>query len=292
MKYFNLKTWAVLIVVSWTIAISAKERTVSHNLELTDPTKVAMIEVSLMQGTINIEGYKGKSVEIVATVSDLAKVRENDWKDALPVKTITHVNGDNERKRPSTKGLKKVEKTNVNIDIEELNNKVSIVSHTSRQNIMLTIKVPFSSNLDIELHRSEGISINNVHGNIEIESSMGPISAKGVRGSIVAESSSSDLSIVFEEFNLDNPSSLTVHRGDIDVTLPKKSSATIEVKNYDGEIFSGLDVEFENVDKVEKGNSRGRQQIVLGGSMQATINGGKQKLKLNTLRGDMFIRTK
>lgn len=287
-----IKVLILLSVSSWSQLAFTQQRTVSHNLELSDPSKPATIDISLMTGKITVEGYKGKTVKIEATVNDLEKVQEDDWEAKVSTKVEVKMYGENNTQRPSTKGLKKIKQTNVNIDIEERKNRVSIESHNKRDNIQLVLKVPFNANLDLEVNRGNGIIVNNVHGTIEIESVRGSISAKGVRSSIVAESSRSDMTIVFDEFNLEKPSSLTVHRGNIDVTLPKKASTLIDVKNYEGEIFSGIEAEFKNVDKVEKGTSRGHQKISIGGSMQAKLNGGKQKLLLNTYRGDMFIRSK
>ncbi len=296
MKLTKLKTMLSLAAFSCVQLAFASERSVSHNLTLSDPSKPAMIEVSLMKGKITVEGYKGKTVDIKATVIDLDKVSDYESQHENKMRINTNVNTNWEHseqsERPSIKGLKRVKKTNVNIDIEERRNRVSIESHNNRDNINLVLRVPFNSDLELEINKGEGISVNNVYGSIEIESVRGPISAKGVRGSIVAESSRSDMTVVFDQFNQDKPSSLTVHRGNIDVTLPKKASALIEVKNYEGEIYSGLDTEFKNVDKVEKGKNKGHQQITIGGSMEANLNGGKQKLLLHTFRGDMFIRSK
>ncbi len=296
MKIYRLNATLLMLVMcalsSIATSANAAERSVSHNLELTDPNKPAKIDVSLMSGKITVEGYKGKTVKIQATVNDLDKVKEDSWGVNVNTHVNTKIHGDAGENRPSTKGLKRVKKTNVNIDIEERNNRVSIESHNNRDSIELILKVPFNASLELEVNKGQGVSVTNVYGEIEIESVRGPITAKGVRGSIVAESSRSDMTIVFDEFNLEKPSSLTVHRGNIDVTLPSKASALIDVKNYDGEIFSGIAAEFKNVDKVEKGKSKGHQKITIGGSMQANLNGGKQKLLLNTFRGDMFIRSK
>jgi len=289
-KYLVRISVVIFVSISWLMGVQAEERKVTHNLELSDPNKPALIEVSLMQGKVNVEGYKGKTVEIVATVRELSQVRSSNLEDVISAEIVKSLEREEKIARPSIKGLKKVKKTNVNVNIEERNNKVSIESHSSRQNIELSLRVPFNSNLELAVNKGKGIFVNNVYGNIEIESARGPISAKGVKGSIVAESARSDLTVVFDEFNLKKPSSLTVHRGNIDVTLPKKASVNIEVKNYEGEIYSGLNTKFESIDKVEKGSSRGHQQITIGGSMQAKVNGGKQKLLLNTFRGDMFIR--
>lgn len=275
----------------WTLSAISAERNVNHSLELSDPSQPAMIDISLMNGKIRVEGYKGKKVEISATVKDLKKIKSNHWDEKVAHEVEKEMSKHGSKTKPSIKGLKRVQKTNVNIEIEEYRNKVSIESHNIKDSIELVLKVPFNSSLELGVNRGEGIQINNVHGNIELESVLGPIIVKGVRGSIVAESSRSDMTIIFDEFNLAKPSSLTVHRGNIDVTLPKKASALIDVKNYEGEIYSGIDAVFKNNDKVEKGKSKGHQQITIGGSMQAKMNAGKQKLLLNTYRGDMFIRS-
>ncbi|MBV1909597.1 MAG: DUF4097 domain-containing protein [Kangiellaceae bacterium] len=293
-----MKKYFVAIVVLLTLnivvlsSVQAKEKKVSHSLTLTNPDKAARLEVSLMHGKITVEGYKGKSIEIEAVVRELSKETDEFWHERIDVRVDTGMRDETPPKKPSIKGLKKVEKTMVNLDIEERNNRVSIESHARRQDIELVLRVPFNTNVELELNRGNGIFVNNVHGSIEIESAAGPLSAKGVRGSIVAESSSSNITVIYDTFNLEKPSSLTVHRGNIDVTIPKKSSAQIEVKNYEGEIYSGLDTPFQSVDKIEKGKDGKRQQISIGGTMQAKVNGGKQKLLLNTYRGDIFVRTK
>ena len=293
-----MKKYFVAIVVLLTLnivvlsSVQAKEKKVSHSLTLTNPDKAARLEVSLMHGKITVEGYKGKSIEIEAVVRELSKETDEFWHERIDVRVDTGRRDETPPKKPSIKGLKKVEKTMVNLDIEERNNRVSIESHARRQDIELVLRVPFNTNVELELNRGNGIFVNNVHGSIEIESAAGPLSAKGVRGSIVAESSSSNITVIYDTFNLEKPSSLTVHRGNIDVTIPKKSSAQIEVKNYEGEIYSGLDTPFQSVDKIEKGKDGKRQQISIGGTMQAKVNGGKQKLLLNTYRGDIFVRTK
>ena len=293
MKKLVLVSLMFLFCVSvLTQTVESKEKQVSHSLKLSKPDAVVRVDVSLMYGSIQVEGFKGKTVEIQATVKDLTKVKSNDWENAVNREINTHMDGDNQSPTPSKKGLKKVEKTSINLDIEERNNRVSIESHSNRENIELVLKVPFNSNLELAVNRGEGVSIENVYGNIEIETARGPIRAKGIKGSIVAESSRSDITIVFDEFTLKKPSSLTVHRGNIDVTLPKKASALIEVKSYQGEIYSGIDAEFKSVDKVQQNDERGRQQIVIGGTMQAKLNQGKQKLLLNTYRGDVFVRSK
>ncbi len=274
-----MKKIFVIIVALSATTLSAKDREFSHSLTLSEPDKVAQLDISLMTGKISVEGYKGKTIEIKALIKDLRKVKVKSKKEDPTNSSLT-------------KGLKRVENTSINLEIEEQNNKVDIDSSNRNQYISLIIKVPFNTNLELELHRGEGINIVNVHGSIDVESHEGPLTAIGIHGPIVAEVSRSNLTIDFDKFDLKKPSSLAVHRGDIDLTFPKKSSVGIEVKNYGGDIYSGLTAEFKSMDKVEKNESSKHQQITIGGSMVANLNGGKQKLYINTRRGDIYFREK
>lgn len=288
MKFIKTKSMIAIAALSvglFSNAVLARE--ISHTLTLTDPTKPAIVDIELMVGSIVVEGYKGKDVVIQGSVKP---AKESDEVRTV-VRTYTHGEDEKPRVKPSTKGLKKINNMTLNLEIEEDDNEIEIESHSRKQHVDLRLKVPFNSNLELGLHRGERILVKNVHGEIEIESARAPITATGIRGPIVAEGSRSDLKIVFDQFNTEKPSSLTVHRGNIDITLPKKASADIQVKSYEGDLYSGLDAEFEVVDQVKKAKKSKKQKIVLGGAMAAKINGGKQKVLLNTYRGDVYVRS-
>ncbi|TQV85823.1 hypothetical protein [Aliikangiella coralliicola] len=266
----------------------AEPRTIERSISLTDPAKVAELDISLMSGTIAVEGYKGKTIEISVTTGSLKKLGK-----VKKAETSTHGKSESHSSSGrSTKGLKRITNSAIQLYIEERNNKVSIESSQKSHKINVSVKVPFNTNLELELHRGSDINVTNVHGYIDIENPRGAIVATGIKGPIVAESGRKDVTVVFDSFNPKNPSSLTAHRGVIDVTLPKKSKVNIEVKTYQGDIFSGIDAEFRSIDKVDNNKTENRQRISIGGAMAAKLNGGQQKLMLNTFRGDIYIREK
>ena len=282
----NIACAAIFTVATFAGGVEARE--ISHTLKLSEPNKPAVIDIDIMQGDISVRGYKGKDVVIKGKVTALS----NKDKETKIVYQYNGDESDEKREKPSVKGLKKISNQSINLEIEEEDNEVSIESPSSRHNIELEIMVPFTSKLEISLNRGKEINIENVHGEIEVEAARAAITAKGIRGPIVAESGRNDVVVEFETFNTEKPSSISVHRGSLDVTLPKKASAEIQVKSYEGDLYSGIDSEFKSIDQVEKGKSSNKQQIVLGGVMAATMNGGKQKIKLNTYRGDVIVRGK
>ena len=116
----QLFTYLLLVtMVALSPLANSQERSVSHTLKLSDPKKPARVDVSLMNGKIIVEGYKGTQVEIKTTVKDLQKVNGDDWQDRVDTRVDVEINGGSESPKVSTKGLKRVNKASANIDIEE-----------------------------------------------------------------------------------------------------------------------------------------------------------------------------
>lgn len=286
-------TFLTLFVLLADTVIAEESRQVSHTLTLSHPDKAASIDISLFDGSINIVGHKSKEIIIEAKIERLAKVnvvdsgKYSDWGD---YEQKDKESPKSDAKTDRSKGLKRVTNTAIHLEIEENKNKVEIETMNRNQRVDLMVKVPFNSNLDVQLHRGDDIKIEKVYGSIEVMNARGSITALAIKGPIVAECARNDLVVVFEEFSTTKPSSLISHRGNVDVSLPTSSKVSIEVKNFQGEIYSGLAVDFKNTDSFKKrGDSHG-QQITIGDAMVAKLNAGTQKLMLNTYRGDIFVR--
>ena len=282
-----LLAFATLLFVSCNLV--AKEQVYERSISLSEPDKLADIEVMLMNGSISIEGYKGNSIEILARVKSLDKVSEGDERKRLKTKSnkTSQVKKDDPRK-----GLTKVANTGMQLEIEKRGNSVSIGTMNRNQYVELTLKVPFKSDLELQLHRGGDINVNNVQGSLDIQNLRGGIKATGIIGPIVAESVRKDVVVVFKSFNAEKPSSLNAHGGNVDISIPKKSKVRIEIKSYQGEIYSGIDSKFESIDNVEEGDANSdRHSTIVGGAMAASLNGGTQKLMINTFKGDVFVRS-
>lgn len=167
-----------------------------------------------------------------------------------------------------------------------------ISSEYSTQNVILHIKVPKRTRLDIELYKGGDVEINNISGAIEAEAFKGSIIANGVSGPMVAETHNTDIVVSFDVLNQKNPTSLTSHSGNIDISINKNTSAKINVQSYKGEILSGLATEFFASEDVQRKNKGGKQKIVIGGMMSAEVNGGGQDITLATYNGNVYVRTK
>jgi hypothetical protein len=260
------------------LSLVAKEQVFERSIALADPEKPAKVEVMLMSGSITIEGYKGNKVEVFARTKELQKVE----------KEKSSKNKDNQSKR----GLKRITNDALRLELESRGNSVSVNSINRKQHIDVIVKVPFNSNLELNLMQGDEINISNVKGSIEARNIRGNIKAIGVTGPIIAESMGKELVVVFDNFDTTKPSSLNAHKGNVDVSFPKNSKLIVEVKNYQGEIYSGLDAEFVSTDTIEEsGTNNNHRTTIVGGALAATVNGGSQKLMINSFKGDIFIRT-
>lgn len=152
------------------------------------------------------------------------------------------------------------------------------------------IKVPFNTSLKIEQLKGDSIKINDVRGALELASHRGAIVVQGAVGPIVAESMREDIEVVFNDLDQTTPSSLTSHRGSIDITLSAQLKAKIRVQTHRGEVYSGLANEFEVDDQIQSRQSGGRRHVTMGGMLSADVNGGGQSLSLITYRGDIYVR--
>lgn len=267
--------------------VSAKD----YSLPLTNPNEPATLSAGIMRGSVTVIGYDGKTIEISANpTTKVINKDDDDFDRQIERQVERSLGNDDEKPKRSMKGLKKVENFSGQIEIVESNNHVEIESHHNRQSVDFVIKVPFATSLKIEQYKGGNIKVNDVRGALELASHRGSISVQGAVGPIVAESMREDIEVVFSDLDQTTPSSLTSHRGSIDITLSAKLKAKIKVQTHRGEVYSGLANEFVVDDKVQSRQSEGRRHVTMGGMLSADVNGGGQTLSLMTYRGDIYIR--
>ena len=85
--------------------------------------------------------------------------------------------------------------------------------------------------------------------------------------------------------------SFTNYRGDIDVTFPGATRATVKMKSNQGDIYSDFDISIKpSPQKVDKSKEKGGRYRVSFDYIYGTINGGGPEYLFKTYQGDIFIR--
>lgn len=252
----------------------------TYNIPLSNPNAPGKLQVNLQNGTIQVEGYDGKEVEIqFIQKEDGGKKKDNwnwDWGD-----------NDNNHKG-SKKGLKKISSNYIDMEIEEDNNTVYVEGSHNRRSDLL-IKVPKNFALRLEAHHNGDIYIKEVIGELEITSHHGGIEMEKVGGSIVADTHHGAIIATMVNVTSNTPMAFSTYHGDVDITFPSSVKCDTKIKTAKGDIYTDFDLELKTVTE-NNTSSSGRRQIKIGGWMYGEIGGGGEEFLFNTHHGDVVIR--
>ena len=99
---------------------------------------------------------------------------------------------------------------------------------------------------------------------------------------VVLSTINGTVNVTFSEISKDKPTSIASINGEIDVTLPAKSAVNLEMRNFQGGMYSDFD--FPTDDK--------QMKKVGGGTVNARLNGGGVGLKMTNINGNIYLRKK
>jgi hypothetical protein len=310
-------------IAGLTAESAAPERLV---VPLSKPGQPATFEANVMFGSIKISGYDGKDIVVEATARAKSVVK-NDFgfgpalagTPGLPAPAAPPSSGaaavipaprpartpqplafferEDEKskkdKQAKAAGLKPVPLAGSGLTVEEENNVVTLEVESWRQAYDLDIKVPAGTSLKIDGANLDKVLIENVSGQIEIESAGGGIKLTNVSGPIVAESANGDIEVVFNRVPAGKPMSFVTFNGDVDVTLPADTKASFRIKSSMGEVFTDFDLALKAVPaEAEKSTGRegGKYRISLERAVIGSINGGGAEMSLQNFNGNIYIR--
>ena len=313
MKKLVQFTSIIFLIFMCSIKIHGAERYEdSMTVEFSDPAKPGVVKVVSGNGDVTVTGYDGNEV-IIKTKSE--------------VKNLVNT-PENEK----AKGLKRISGTSFNVVTVEDENAV-VITRSLKDEIDLFLQVPFKTSLIIgggdvvtgvsvhivEKNKTTGtrnqvpvpiiggktrriiegdVVVENVSGEMEINTIDGDITLQEISGNVVAHSVDGDLLIILNSVDKEKPMSLSTVEGDIDVTLPADLKADLTLKTVDGEIYSGFDMDIvrnpEVVKEVKEKRHTGYPDILrfygTGNIISAKINGGGTEIQMTTIDGDIFIR--
>ena len=238
---------------------------------LSDPSRPAVLEVVLFSGDIEIEGYDGNEVIIVAD----APMRGD---------------GAEEPRRPD--GLVRIQSSSVSLTVEEGDNKVSVRMDFSPKNVDLEVRVPRRTSVHANLVNGGDVSITGVTGEHELQNVNGDVVATDISGSAVLNSTNGDVLATFASVGGDRPMAFTSFNGDVDVALPANLAADLLVTSQQGDVFT--DFEFQerqdSADVQSRGDAGGRVVMRMQRETVYAIGGGGRDIQLRTFNGDIMIR--
>lgn len=240
---------------------------------LSDPSKPARLEVSLLGGGMTVRGHEGREVSV--------EVRVRHDEDEKPCRGCER------------NGLTRLANTASGLVIEEQDNRVRIKSQVSNRALDLVVLVPTKTSLKLSVVNDGDIVVEKVDGEIEVQNTNGAVTLTDVAGSVVAHALNDDLKVSMTRLDA-KPMSFSSLNGDIDVVLPADAKVNVKMESGMGDIESDFAVEMlpsTATQKVEdKRNQGGPLRIVVDKAMIGRINGGGPELTFKNFNGDIRIR--
>ncbi|MBZ5553302.1 MAG: hypothetical protein LAO21_11325 [Acidobacteriia bacterium] len=241
-----------------------------------DPSRPGTVKVGLVAGSITVKGYAGKEVIVEAQG-----------------RTDGRSKG---RSRPEPEGLKRIPNTASGLNVEEENNVITVGTSSFNKPVDVTLQVPFHTSLKLKTINDGNIQVEQVEGEIEVNNINGAVTLTNVSGSVVAHALNGNVVVSLGKVDPAKSMSFSSLNGNIDVTFPADTKATVAMKSDQGEIYSDFDIHMDQTGhKPVVEDTRGKggaYRFRIDKTMYGTINGGGPEMQFKTFNGSIYIRKK
>ncbi|HEV3141971.1 MAG TPA: DUF4097 family beta strand repeat-containing protein [Vicinamibacterales bacterium] len=238
---------------------------------LSDPSKPALVHISLVQGSITVRGANRRDVLVAARPEADRPSRRYD---------------------PDATGLRRLPQT-AGFRISEEANRVNIGSDNPSRSISFDVEVPLRTHLQLKTVNGGEVRVDDVDGEIDVSNTNGGITLTSVAGSVVAGTTNGNVRASLTRVTAGKEMAFTSLNGTIDVTLPSSTKASLRMRSDNGDVYSDFDVQLkpEALPTVSESSSgRGRYRISGNKSIVGTINGGGPDFELRTFNSNVYVR--
>src|SRR5690606_34625579 len=125
----------------------------------------------------------------------------------------------------------------------EDNNVITIGSGLPGNPIDFTLLVTTQSNLSLSTVNDGVLIVEGVDGEIELQNTNGDIRVFDAAGSVIAQTVNGQVAVVLTRVTPQKPMSFTSLNGNVDVTLPGDTQATLKLRSDNGDVFTDFDVD-------------------------------------------------
>lgn len=237
------------------------------NVPLSRPGEPIYLEIGMMSARIEVIG--------------------EDREDAMFEVSVA----DGNRKIVTPSGTQSLKGGGYSLEVEEDDNEISLDMDWRVNKVSVLARVPRQTSVELSTVNDGEIIVSNIAGNHELYNTNGPITARKISGSVIAESVNDTIDIGFTSIDADQASSLESMNGDLVLGLPDGVGVTTQLDTSRGEIYSDFEVEVKPSERVvERDDDDDGVSIYIESVIIADINGGGPTIRLKSLHGDINIR--
>lgn len=188
-------------------------------------------------------------------------------------------------------GTQSIPDVGYSLEVDERDNHIEVDMDWRASHLNIVARVPRQADLDLSTVQDGEIIVDGIRGDMRLQNTQGPITAKNVVGNVIAESVNDTVDISISELSDQNVASLSSIAGDLKLGLSQNAGVQLHIDSAHGEIFSDFDVDVRPTRPVvERRDDRGGVEVRVESVIVANINGGGPIIKLKTLNGDIHVR--
>jgi hypothetical protein len=261
---------AGLLIGIGSMALAQQPSADTVTVPLSDPARPALIDVSLVSGSITVRGANRKDVRVMAQPAPDRPGRRSNV-DATGLRRI-----------PQLAGFR----------ISEEGNRVKVAADSPNQTISFEIEVPARTNLKLQTVNGGDILVENVEGDLDVSNVNGAITLNSVAGSVMAGTTNGSVRATLTRVTDQKEMAFTSLNGAVDVTLPSTTKANLRMRSDNGDIYSDFDVQLAPSAPTvqETRGSDGRYRIRRNRAVVGAINGGGPEFELRTFNSNVYVR--
>ncbi len=183
------------------------------------------------------------------------------------------------------KGLKLVGAAgtdNTDIGFKVVQSGSDLIVENLRKSQKAEILLPKSQNIRVTNSWSGTIYIDGFSGEVEANANLnGGLVMSNLSGPITAYALNQGISVVFDKVGQEAPIVMTTTNGEIDVTLPKETSADVELSSWNGDIYTNFDLQKPDKDGLKSISSK---------KFKGQLGKGGVAIKLKSTNGNIYLR--
>lgn len=158
----------------------------------------------------------------------------------------------------------------------------SLIVKNLRKSEGATIYLPKTQNVSVKSTWSGDIEIDGFSGEIEADAQLnGSIEITNVNGPVTANALNGEVIVKFGKVKQDSPISIYTTNGEVDVTLPSDTPASLTLGTTNGDIYTNFEFKREEKDGLKS---------ISGRKVRATINNGGVNISLKSTNGNIYLR--
>jgi len=245
-------------------------------LKFKDPAKPKELQVDNIFGSINVEGYSGEEVKLIAHKTIRGRNAEKIQKAKEEVQLKINEEGNTIelyvdgpfRCSEGRRGSWRDPGYEVQFDFE--------------------LKVPRKTSLYLTTVNDGDIKVKNVEGEFEIKNVNGRIEMEEVTGAVQAHTVNGKVKVLFSR-NPESDCSFRTINGDLEVAFCPDLSADLRLKTFNGEAYTDFQVTYLPAEQAVSERQQGKYVYRSNRFFSVRVGKGGPEIKFDTLNGDILV---